>query len=345
MTVRMRQPASVRRQHGLTLVEMMISMILGLLVIAAVISVFLTSQQAYNTNSALAQVQNSARIAFGMMARDIRGAGSTGCTGASGRIANVLNNGPNGTGTGGPWYANFAKNALQGFDGDETDSAADFGNSEGQRVKGTDSLRVMSAGDTSITIVPSSGGNPANIKINKSSNDIGVGDIVMVCNPDHTVIFQITKYNNSNVTVVHNAGSKVKPGNCSKGLGYPTNCGSTNGNAYTFPANSKLMTLSATDWYIGHNPVGGKSLYRVTVEGDTPDKQELVRGVTDMQITYHRDTTNNYVKASKVSGVEWSQVTTVHITLTLQSTNERAGTDQKPLQRQLDATVALQNRV
>src|SRR3546814_5576753 len=45
----------------------------------------------------------------------------------------------------------------------------------------------------------------------------------IICDPDHAAILQITNYQSTNVTVVHNSGNgSGDPGNCSKGLGYPT---------------------------------------------------------------------------------------------------------------------------
>ena len=79
----------VRRCRGVTLIELMISMMLGLIVIGGVVSVVLAGKQSYRTNEALSQVQESARTAFELMARDIRQAGANGC-GNNDRVANVL---------------------------------------------------------------------------------------------------------------------------------------------------------------------------------------------------------------------------------------------------------------
>ncbi|HET7222033.1 MAG TPA: prepilin-type N-terminal cleavage/methylation domain-containing protein, partial [Rhodanobacteraceae bacterium] len=87
--------SDLRRTHrnrGFTLIELMIAMLLGLIVIAGVTSVFLAGQKSYRTNGALAEVEDGSRIAFELLARDIRQAGETGCDTSSGRITNVLKN-------------------------------------------------------------------------------------------------------------------------------------------------------------------------------------------------------------------------------------------------------------
>lgn len=336
--------------RGFTLIELMVAMLLGLIVIAGVSSVFLANMRSYHANTALGDVQSNARIAFELMARDVRQAGLAGCNSRNNRISNVLGNGPNNGGT--DWWANFLKNAVHGYEGDQDDPAATTGTTEGLRVAGTDSLEVIGAVGTGLSVAESNNGGAtkANFKLNEPSSDLQTGDIIMVCDPDHAALMQITNYNSSNVTVVHNKGaSNPAPGNCSKGLGYPTDCGSTNGNSYVFGKNSSVSKLTAHDWYIGVNPLGGKSLYRVAVAYSTsaaklvPTSQEMVRNVTNMQILYHIGGGNNYVEADSV--VNWGAVDAVRVTFTLESADQRAGTDAKPLERTFTATTTIRNRV
>lgn len=340
---RLLQHASQGRSpaRGFTLIELMIAMLLGLVVISGVTSIFIANQRAYKTNEALSDVQEGSRIGFEMLARDVRAAGLTGCDSTSGRVANVLNGGST------LWYADWA-NALHGYDNTDTDPAVTTGTGVGQRVTGTDSLHVVSAGSLDATIGVNSGNNPARLFLNQASPDLSKGDIIMVCDYDHAAIVQISQYN-GDITIVHNTGNgggEPQPGNCSKGLGYPSDC-STNGNAYTFPPNSQIAKLSASDWYIGNNPVGGKSLYRVTVvtgtSGVTTQAEEMVRNVTDMQITYHQAPGTSYVTAPNVT--DWSKVDATQITLTVQSTDQRAGTDSKAISRPFTFLATVRNRV
>ncbi|MCO6705108.1 PilW family protein, partial [Streptomyces sp. CHB9.2] len=53
-----------RRQKGLSIIELMIALLLGLLLMGGVMQVFLSSRQTYQTNSALSQVQESGRFAL-----------------------------------------------------------------------------------------------------------------------------------------------------------------------------------------------------------------------------------------------------------------------------------------
>lgn len=355
-----------RPVRGFTLVELMIAMLLGLLIIAGVISIFIANKQSYRTNQALGQVQDSSRIAFELLARDIRGAGGTPCGNPSDRVANVVNYATSTANSFADW-----RNAIVGYDntGTVNDPNIKGINSPtgGTPVADSDSVQLMGAGLANGLAVVSQHQNAANFKISANTPDFQGGDIIMVCDPDHATILQISNYNGSNVTVEYNSGTG-NPGNCSKGLGFPTipaNCGAdqnANGNGYEFGVNSNLAKLDFYDWYIGTNAAGGRSLYRVQMVNNAGvpgigSPQEMVRGITNMQLTYHKAGTDSFVPASDssitVAGnptqtqANWLQVDSVRVTLTAQSTAQRAttGKNPQPLQRTFTATVTLRNRV
>jgi type IV pilus assembly protein PilW len=67
------------RQSGFGLIELMISMVLGLLVLGAAIAVFQSNQRTFSANEGQNRIQEGARAAYEMMSRDIRAAGGTAC--------------------------------------------------------------------------------------------------------------------------------------------------------------------------------------------------------------------------------------------------------------------------
>jgi type IV pilus assembly protein PilW len=325
---------------GFTLIELMVAMVLGLIVVSGVVSVFLANQRTYRTNQALGDVQDGSRIAFELMARDIRDAGLTGC-GNAGRVANVVN--PSGA----SWWNDWS-NAVHGYGAGtaSADPALTVGTVATSQVSGTDSLQLLGAADTGLSVAATPSSTAANFKLNDTTSDLVTGDVIIVCDPDHATIVQITNYTSSNVTVVHNTGAG-SPGNCSKGMGYPTVC-TPNGNGYQFGPNSQIFKLAAVDWYIGVNPVGGRSLYRVNVAttGGVPTAaaQEMVRDVTAMDIRYHQAGVASFADA-KTIGTNWATVDAVQVKLTLESVDKRAGVDVKPITRNFTATTTVRNRV
>lgn len=333
-----------RRSGGFSLVELMVALLLGLFVIAGAEVIYLSSKQEYRTNRALGQVQDSTRIVFEMMSREIRQAGMTGC-GNAGRVANVLRSGPNGALTK-QWYADFA-NALYGYDGGSTDPAVAIGTATTNRVAGTDSIMLISSFDTASSIA-SHTAHDGVITIAEANPNLQRGDIVVLCDPDHAAIAQISTYSNSPATITLSAGGSLQPGNCSIGLGYFTDCSSSSGNQYPFVVNSLVAKLSASDWYIGINPQGGRSLYRATltnVAGDaTVTLQEMVRDVQDMQLTYHLPGAATYVSAGSVGSTAWPTVDAVALDLLIRGSEPTAGTNAQPVARRLKFDVSLRNR-
>lgn len=69
--------------RGFGLVELMVAMVLGLLVLGAAFAIFLSSQRTFLASEGINRIQESARVAFELMSRDIRAAGGSACSNAS----------------------------------------------------------------------------------------------------------------------------------------------------------------------------------------------------------------------------------------------------------------------
>ncbi|MDQ2696628.1 MAG: prepilin-type N-terminal cleavage/methylation domain-containing protein, partial [Pseudomonadota bacterium] len=68
-----------RRQRGLSLVELMLAMAVGLVLTAGVVGVFASSRATYQIQDDLSRLQESARFVFELLSRDLREAGFVGC--------------------------------------------------------------------------------------------------------------------------------------------------------------------------------------------------------------------------------------------------------------------------
>lgn len=69
---------AIRHQSGLSIIELMIALLLGLLIMGGVMQVFFSSRQTYQTNSALSQVQEAGRFALDFLSYDLKNAGYRG---------------------------------------------------------------------------------------------------------------------------------------------------------------------------------------------------------------------------------------------------------------------------
>ncbi|HRP74349.1 MAG TPA: PilW family protein [Rhodocyclaceae bacterium] len=74
-----RNPTRSAAQRGLSLVELLIGMTLGLVVLGGVLYLFAANKQNYRHQESLSRVQESGRFALELLTRDIRMAGYIGC--------------------------------------------------------------------------------------------------------------------------------------------------------------------------------------------------------------------------------------------------------------------------
>ena len=348
-----------RRVAGFTLIELMVSLVLGLIITGAALAVLMTNRQTYRATESLDRIQENARTAFELMARDLReGAGNAcGKTSLMTKV-NVVN------GASGNWYTDWTA-GIQGYDGATATPGLAFGTAAGARVNGTDAIDIRSSTSANVNVVPDPGGNPAEIKVSTNAHGLVPGDIAVACDPAHMAVFQVTGANAANVTVVHNTGnSNPSPGNCSKGLGgdgVPL-C-TTNGNAYKFGcANGDetncgagqqwpavLAKLSATRWYVGYNDHGTRSLFHVTgttVGGNAATRtDEVAEGVQDMQLQYLVDGTSAYQDAGSIAAANWQNESVIAVRVVLTVTDsDKSGTDGQAPTRILEHTVNFRNR-
>lgn len=323
-------PMAVR---GVGLIELMVALTLGLVLSGVIFGMFIASRDTLRTTENLVQLHDDARVAFELLAREIREAGATGC-GTTSKVANVLNN-PSSA-----WWANWSSGPLIGY-GTTTDGPRPFGSGVADRVRGTEAILIR-RGNVSPVLITEHNPASAQFKVNQTNHGFDDGDIVMACDEQSAAIFQVTNSSQTNRTIVHNTGTGT-PGNCSKDLGYPTNC-SGNRKEKTFSAGGVLSSYSATFWYIGQNPRGGRSLYRM--ENTTTD--EMARNVTALQLAYltsdRADPPQNasdFVSAGAVT--DWDDVIAVRVTVTHQ-TQESIGTDGSPATRTTHYIVTVRNR-
>jgi type IV pilus assembly protein PilW len=362
--MRLNAHAGARVVRGVTLVELMVSLVVGLIVVGAAITVFLSTSRTYNATESLGRVQENMRIAFELMARDMREAAGNPCE-KNLPTYNVLNN-PKAL-----WYTDFAS-GIHGYEGTAAFADAPFGTAVAQRIAGTDAIELKSAvsGVSIVNHVPPS----AQFKLGTVNHGLFNGDLALACDFGEAAVFQVTNAQPGiNDTVVHNSGVGA-PGNCSKGLGFssPVNC-TANGNQYAFGCYQGkfsgggcdgdedgiknepediwpaiIAKLRLTRWYIGANDRGGRSLYQSSLRNNAGvlvvENNEIVEGVRDMGLKYLLAGATDYVDATAVTAADWAsdKVVAVSADLTLEGT-DAGGIDGKTLRRRLQLVVTIRN--
>jgi len=102
-------PIASRRQRGISLVELMIAMTLGLVLTAAIVQIYLSSRRNQDLQESLTGRQEAARFAAQAIERDDKMAGFRGCLRDTGNVRSALNDPTD-------FLWNFAE-YVTGFDG------------------------------------------------------------------------------------------------------------------------------------------------------------------------------------------------------------------------------------
>lgn len=331
---------------GMTLIELMIALVLGLVVAGAASALFITNRQTYVASESLARVQENARTAFELMARDVREAAGNPCANDT-KMANVLNDAPTYA-----WWTNWADGVV-GYDGSMPFANAAFGTGATQRVAGTDAIELKSGVATGIVVVTKMPVASADIEVSMTTG-LQNNDIILVCDYVQSSIFQLTELP-AGSKLQHNSGNGT-PGNCTKYLGSTdadvVEC--TNGAGalpHLYDENAVIAKLHASRWYVGCNgrvacdAPGGRSLYQSILRNNAgvlaADNNEITEGVEDMTLEYLIRDGASYQPAA--AGTVWADVVAVRINLALTG-QQKIGTDGKVLQRSLQHVVAIRNR-
>jgi type IV pilus assembly protein PilW len=333
-------------QRGLTLVELMVAMVIGLALIAGVTELFITNKQTYRLTDASSRIQESARFTFRFLTKDVRMAGYNGCAGEAMTVTNTLNDSSS-------FLYDFGT-SVQGF---EATSGSAWTPTVPTAITspkgGSDILTVRGIfGDgVDITGQPSNSGDCNNsashtavLKVSDASS-LDAGDIVIAGNCSRASILQITNVN-AGSNVVHNTGGAHVPGNKTKDL------------AACYAGNGQMFKISTLVFYVRNNPDGNPSLYR--------NDEELVEGVENMQVEYGvgsgaTNLVDQFLTADNVTAADWPNVISVRLNLLMRSIEENittapqtytfngasvtADSDDKKLYRTYTTTIAIRNRL
>ena len=318
------------RQDGIGLVEVMISLVLGLLVTGAVVQIYLTTKRQNVMQTSLSGRQESARFAAQIIQRDAQMAGYRGCArDLAGTTLNRLNNAND-------FLYNYGQHVV-GFE-----NAAGLPPSITGVVAGTDVLTLRTVDDPNVALTV----NMASVTANPVTTaglalaPLADGDIVVVADCTGASVFQVSTYNALTGAIEHVSPAGT-PGNSTLNLGRRYNAG------------AQVFRMRTTTYF----------------RAGLAPAQELAEGIENMQVLYGEDddanqTPDNYRTADAV--VDWTQVVSVQVALLAASTQGRVadaddrvfnllGEDVDPtqggtvddgrLRRVVTFTVAMRNRV
>ena len=328
---------------GFTLVELMVSLVLGMIVTAAALAMFLSNKQVYATNEHLGRAQESVRSAYELMSREMREAGGGVCEGKQ-LLVNVLRNPTTN------WWSDVSMtNRVMGYPGGTAMPQLTSGTAVGNRIANTDAIELKAGLSDSVPVtthVPST----TTITVNTANHTFASGDIALICDFTQASVLQITTAAAGNANLTYAEGGASVPGNCSKGLGFavPALCTSA-GTAYIYsvaPSKGAMIAhMRMSRWYVGANADGGRSLFQQTLVNNAGNLQvqtlEVAPGVEDLQLRYLPRGGPDYIAAGAVT--DWSEVVAVRVVLSVRVAPNGDGGD--AVTRRLEHTVTLRNRI
>lgn len=304
-----------KKQRGLTLVELMVAITIGLILTAGIIQIFVNSKQTYRVEESLSRLQENGRMALDFMANDIRMASFWGYKHTPSDVQNDLD--PAGSG-----YVDFTSVGITGTEGG-----------------GAPDSITLSGADSSpgLTAQPNGGGGVYStlastaLQVNLP-NDLKSGDLVLVSDSIGGDIFQITGADPSAGGVVDHAIGAGSPGNTSQ-------------LSKAYQGDASIFYMHQVVYTIKNGADGQPALWR----SDNGVDQEIVDDVSDLQILYGEDmdgdrSVDTYVTADNVT--DFDNVYSVRVQLTVQTADANTSVNAgNRISRNFSTTVAIRNRV
>ncbi|BCE02886.1 PilW family protein [Marinicellulosiphila megalodicopiae] len=354
---------SALKQHGVSLVELMISMVLGLVLLAGMIQLLFASKQTFQFNEQMGIIQENARFVLKELAAPIRNASGSiaNCTSAT-KVANSTwdtgANAPNGGGS---------SLGLKGFTVSANDS-----NNEGFLVNahpGTDAISLSTIDfNGSLKVLSHDALN--GIFTLDGPHSVPEEKVLAAISPtcDQISIFNVTGpieiFNASDggtASHIHNRNNGYNIGVNDPAL---TNCSNyLHGNFYcngpkeinivgvveakSFAPGTELVQLKSDYYYIGDSAI--LDIYGAPYPALFLNDQELTQGVEHISLFFGLDddndkVANQYLSPNNIADYEWEKIVTVRVEITLRSLEQTVSTGDRFARKTFSKTYQIRNR-
>jgi type IV pilus assembly protein PilW len=322
-----------RQQAGLTLIELMVSLLLSSMLLLGLMQTFDANKRSNNLQVAFARVQETGRMATELIARDVRMADYWGCQSGTGNINSLLD-------TTDPDYVAADYDWLT-RDAVTIDNDVAAGTTVGTLtvVTGTDVLTITTSSDSCSGAGRMASMNAANLKVSDTCA-LEIGQVVVVTNCSAGEMFTVTNFNacsSGRCTLVHHSGSVGVPGSVE--------------NAYhafssSYGADARVLTPVKKTYFIAEDGNGIPSLY---LKENTNAAVQLVAGIEDMLLTVGEDTDADQqvnILTTATAGVNMDNVLSIKIQLQVRGEQFVNSSDSDGLLRKtFSATSTIRNRV
>lgn len=284
-------------QRGLSLIELMISITLGLLLTAAVIQVFLSSRGVFRTQDSMSRLQENGRFAVDFMTRDIRMAGFIGCP-VLDRIAGSGSFNRHGL------VADFDAEGI--VEGSVVGTGVTVGTIP--LAAGTDRLTIRKTLGVSLRLAAATTGSSVQVLGQSATLGINVGDTLLISDCLAADVFRANAIGSGTNPTITSSASLSK----------------------SYGTDAEVLRYEAVEYFIGdtgRNTPGGADIFALYANRGG-GAEELVEGVQSLRIEYGLDTTGSdhgadvYRATSAMTTTDWSRVVSVRVNLLMQSVED-----------------------
>ncbi|MGA9851433.1 MAG: PilW family protein [Gammaproteobacteria bacterium] len=319
----------INSQAGLSLIELMIAMVVGLILLAGVLSVYISSHQNYGINTAIAQVQENGRFTLDFLRNDTRMTSFMGCTttartnsllNPAGQIYNFLlpvygyeyNGTDPATATSGAPYVITSENPASASLASGSWTPVADGTVPVNAIPGSDVLMLFTAVSNPVYVTAPVTGPVIPVT---SSTGFVAGQLAVITDCLRSTVFEV------------GATTSTAPGTLTLGGGAPGPGNFQTSFNVGYDAGAQVFGADAIVYYVGLGTDKSPALYRADVlpGGALGTAQELVSGVENMQVLYGVDpaggaSPSQYLTAAAVDASgNWGNVLSVQVALLLRS--------------------------
>jgi len=315
------------QESGLSLIELMISIVLGLLIVTAVIQLFLSNKNTYRITESQTQMQDNARFALNYLSKEIRSAGYSGCRAIEETDVEIIANAPLPT--------IMDEDTI--MTGTESWGEGVVSATLGPVKTGSDVFTTQRAVGCGATLVSNLATSDANIDVASPNRcNLIPGEVLMIADCETAHIFRVTSVTANGAgdieTIVHaddvNQASRFCKGYST--LPLTGNCDDKKNKLYNYDA--ELYEFTSSSYFIRDDDIGLPALWVFDNTSATtlpnvanPNPRVMISGIDDMQIEYglddnDDDTIDRYDNAQAITNAnEWEKVMSTEVSLLVQT--------------------------
>lgn len=307
----------MNKQRGLSLVELMISIALGLMLMTGVIQMFITTKASFTVQQSLSRVQETGRMAMEFIGHDLRMASNVGCVKmqSPGKdVPNIID--PLATNKGG-----LHRNFLIGIMGYDTPLALNasvlLNDALGSMVPAANSNILVIRGVTERGFPVAVTNNENSITVFRGGSSLSnncidglcEGGVAVVSDCDSGRIFtavSLEEKSGGQMTITHNESWDITAADI---------------NIYDSRPEVLVYPMHTIVYFVAPGVSGEPSLWQRV---DRQTALELIQGVERIRFTYRVDNSPNYVSASAIGALAWRDVNAVRVDLLVRGADQNA---------------------